>query len=169
MNRRTLRQVAAGLLVVGALLLLLGVSNESTGENTARESSESTEDHVATGSESSETAAAAAENHIESTVLGINTESNAAVSTALAISVLLAALLVFVEARAVAAAVAAFALAFTVFDIAEVAHQIDASETGLAVVAVVVALAHLGSAGLAAAVMRPNEPFGSRLSSAPSH
>lgn len=167
MNRRTLRQVAAGLLVVGALLLLLGVSNESTGENTARESSESTEDHVATGSESSETAAA--ENHIESTVLGINTESNAAVSTALAISVLLAALLVFVEARAVAAAVAAFALAFTVFDIAEVAHQIDASETGLAVVAVVVALAHLGSAGLAAAVMRPNEPFGSRLSSAPSH
>ena len=109
------------------------------------------------------------ESHTESTVLGVNTESNAAVATVLAISVLLAALLVLVEARAVVVTVAVFALAFAVFDIAEVAHQIDASETGLAVIAVVVALAHLSSTGLAAAVMRPNRPIGSPRSSAPSN
>ena len=164
-----MRQIAAGLLVLGALVLLLGVSNESAGETTSRQTNGSTEGHVETGTEPSETALPAAESHAERKVLGIDAESKAAVVAALAISVLLAALLVLVEARAVVVTVAVFALAFAVFDIAEVAHQIDASETGLAVVAVVVALAHLGSAGLAAAVMRPNEPFGSRLASALSH
>jgi hypothetical protein len=150
-----MRRIAAGLLVVGAFLLLFGVSNESTGENASHASSESTQGHLETRSESSETAAASDESHTESTVLGVNTESNAAVATVLAISVLLAALVVLVEARAVVAAVAVFALAFTVFDIAEVVHQIDVSESGLAVLAVVVALAHLGAGGLAAALTRP--------------
>jgi hypothetical protein len=151
------------LLVVGALLLLLGVSNESTGENTSRESSESIEGHVETGSVSSEAAATApenrAENHTESTVLGVDTESNAAVGAAVAISLALAALLVLVEGRVVAAAVAIVAFAATVLDVAEVAHQIDAYETG-AVLAIVVALVHLGSGGLAAALTPANLPVG---------
>lgn len=167
MNRRTMRQIAAGLLVIGALLLLIGVSNESTGANPSHESSESTEGHVETGTEASETAVPATDNHTESKVLGIDTESNAAVAAALAISLLLAALIVFVEARVFVVAVAVFALAFTVFDIAEVAHQLNASETGLAIVAVVVAIAHLGSAGFSAAVMRPNNPVTSARPSAP--
>ena len=149
-----MRQIAAGLLVIGALLLLLGVSNESTGANTSQQSSETTEGHLETGTETAETAVTATDNHAENKVLGIDIESSAAVAAALAISLLLAALILFVEARAFVAAVAVFALAFMVFDIAEVAHQLDASETGLAIVAAVVALAHLGSAGFAAAVMR---------------
>ena len=150
-----MRRIAAGLLVIAALLLLRGVSNESAGESASRQTSENTEGHVGTGSESSETTGAAAENHTESKVLGINIESNAAIVAALAISLLLAALIVLVDAPAVEAPAAVFALAFTVVDIAEVAHQLDVSESGLAILAVVVALAHLGAGGLAAVLTRP--------------
>ena len=134
--------------------MLLGVSNESAGESASHQLSESAEGHVESGSESSETTGAAVENNTDRTVLGINTESNAAGATALAISVLLAALLVLVDAHAVVVAVAVCALAFTVFDIAEVVHQIDVSESSLAVLAVAVTLAHLGAGGLAAALTR---------------
>ena len=73
-----MRQIAAGLLVLGALLLLVGVNNESTGLDTSHGSTESTEGHVETGTESSETAVPDADNHTESKVLGIDRESNAA-------------------------------------------------------------------------------------------
>ena len=154
-----MRQIAAGLLAVGALLLFVAVSNESTGVDTTHESSQNNERHVETGTESSETAVPAADNHTENNVLGINTESHAAIAAALAISLLLGALIMIIQAHVIAVAVAVFALAFTVFDIAEVAHQINASETGLAIMAVVVAITHLSTAGFATAVIRPNNPL----------
>jgi hypothetical protein len=49
------------------------------------------------------------------------------------------------------------ALVFAAFDLAEVAHQVGASEAGLVAIAVVVASLHLLTVGLAAATFRAPE------------
>jgi hypothetical protein len=49
------------------------------------------------------------------------------------------------------------ALVFAAFDLAEVAHQVSASEPALVAIAAVVASLHLSSAGLAATAFRAPE------------
>ena len=53
---------------------------------------------------------------------------------------------------AVLLAVAAIALAWAAIDVREVAHQLDESRTGIAAVAIVVAIMHLAAALLAGAI-----------------
>ena len=82
----------------------------------------------------------------EGTVLGINLESNLFLGFAVAASVVVALLTWFIQQRLLLLAIAVFAGIFTVFDIAEVVHHINASKAGVAAIAVGVAVVHTASA-----------------------
>jgi len=88
------------------------------------------------------TAAHAAESQSEN-LLGINPEATGLVVIAVALSLLLAALILAAQSPMVAAGIAVTMLAFTVLDIREVTHQLNESRSGLAALAAVVALLHL--------------------------
>ena len=154
------RTVAALLLVVTAALFAVGARAERRAENAesgatteARDSDEApgSGEH-AEARESTETAESV-ENG-EPSVLGVNPESPAAVGTAVLASLLLAAAIRLTGRREIAWAVVAFALAVALLDVRETGRQLDASRTGLAALALAVAIGHLGAAG-AAAVSRP--------------
>jgi len=87
-------------------------------------------------------AAHAAESQSEN-LLGINPEATGLVVIAVALSLLLAALILTAESPLVAAGIAVTMLAFTVLDIREVTHQLNESRSGLAALAAVVALLHM--------------------------
>lgn len=62
------------------------------------------------------------------------------------------------DRRPLAAAAAVAALAFAVFDVAEVAHQLDVSRSGLALLAAAIAFGHVAAAGLSLGSMRSAQP-----------
>lgn len=157
-----LRLVAVALLVVGAALFAIGTSVEKSSHDQSAEG-------IGTTGEGHDEEAGAAEGHSdeaaptvepahsekgEARIFGIDRESNGLVATAVAVSLFLAALLWFQPRLVVWVAIALASIAFTVFDIAEVAHQIDVSKSGLALLAAAVALAHVGVAGAAVAGAR---------------
>jgi len=161
------RRIAAVLLVATAVLFVIGVSAEHDNHSEASENvvdqpaGEADEGHVeaeeseeghAEG-EGESPAAEGEEGHDEraedETVLGVDAESPATVTLAVLASLALAAGLWFTRRRSVATAAAVAAALFMVFDIAEVSHQLDESRTGLAILAVVIAVGHAGAAVLA--------------------
>jgi hypothetical protein len=85
----------------------------------------------------------AAEHTTSETLLGINPEATWLVVTAVALSLLLAALTLTVGSPLLAAAVALIMLAFTALDLRELAHQLSESRPGLAALAAAVAVLHL--------------------------
>jgi hypothetical protein len=87
----------------------------------------------------------------DESVLGIDPESSAAVTTAVLISLLLAAVVWRWPVLPTLLAGAAFCLAAAAFDVREVAHQIAEGRTGVALLAVLVAALHLAAAASAAA------------------
>ena len=95
------------------------------------------------------TAAHAAEQNSEN-LLGINPEATGLVVVAVALSLLLAALILTVGSPLLAAGVALAMLAFTALDVREVTHQLHESHSGLAALAAAIALLHLlaGAAAL---------------------
>lgn len=148
MTRRLVR-IAAVLLTVTAALFVVGVIAEAN-HTTHNESGET---HVESGNESGEvsgsaTAEAGPSEAIEK-VLGINVESPATATVAVIASLALAAGLWSTRRRAIALAAALFAALFAVFDLAELAHQVDESRTGLAVLAAAIALGHAAAAVVA--------------------
>ena len=110
-------------------------------------------DEAAEGNEGEET-----ERAEEGTVLGIDAESPGVVAAAVVASVALAVGLWLSNRRWLALLAAAFGVVFTVFNIAEIGHQLDESRTGLAAVAGVIAALHLAAAGTAAMAARPVRP-----------
>lgn len=90
----------------------------------------------------------AAEQHSE-ILLGINPEATGLVVAAVALSLLLAALILTVGSPLLAVSVALVMLAFTALDIRELTHQLDESHAGIAALAATVAMLHL-AAGAAA-------------------
>ncbi len=86
----------------------------------------------------------------EETLLGIETESPLAVGAGVLLSVVLAALAFKSTNRVVLSVVGLFALAFAVLDSRELLHQLDESRAGLAALAGLIALLHLGAAVVAA-------------------
>jgi hypothetical protein len=76
-------------------------------------------------------------------LLGINPEATWLVVIAVALSLLLAALILTIGSPLVAAGIAVTMLAFTVLDVRELTHQLNESRSGLAALAAVVALLHL--------------------------
>ncbi len=91
------------------------------------------------------------EHDSDESVLGIDPESNAAVTTAVLISVLLAAVVWRWPVLPTLLAGAVFCLAAAAFDIREVAHQTAEGRTGVAVLAALVAALHVAAAASAAA------------------
>lgn len=153
MNRRRLAAIV--LLLGGAALFAIGTSVEknrhhdepvaaaSSGASPS-ETGESAEQHQAEG-----TPAHAESSGSEGKVLGIDRESTGLVAFAVLVSLALAAALWKRPTRVVWLIVGLVVLAFAVFDVAEVVHQFDESAPVLAAIAVAVALAHLGTAGIA--------------------
>jgi hypothetical protein len=153
-----LRPLAIALLVIGTGLFVIGTSVEknrdhdgptsaATTVETHSDGGESTEEHAAEGpAPHSESSASA-----EGKVLGIDREATGLLVVAVLVSLALALLLWQRPSRAVWTVVGLVAVAFAVFDIAEVIHQLDESASGLAVLAAAVALAHGGTAGVAVA------------------
>ena len=76
-------------------------------------------------------------------LLGVPADSPGAVAAVVLGSVLLAVAVARYPRPAVVAAVAVLAAGATVFDVAEVAHQVAAEQTGVAVLAALVAALHL--------------------------
>jgi hypothetical protein len=107
------------------------------------------------GSNASETATS--NEHSDAVFLGVDLESWWLVGVAVAVSLGLALAVWFRPLRPVLALTGVVALVFAAFDLAEVAHQVSASEPALVAIAAVVALLHLSSAGLAAAAFRAPE------------
>ena len=112
----------------------------ATGENAA-----STE-----GAANGDTSAMHTAEHGSETLLGINPEATGLVVTAVAVSVVLAALILTVGSPLLAAGVALAMLAFTALDIREVTHQLNESHSGLATLAATIAALHVltGAAAL---------------------
>lgn len=103
---------------------------------------------------SGETGAAPGTESQSEKLFGINPEATGLVIIAVALSLLLAALILTVGSPLVPAAVAAAMLAFAVLDVREVTHQLTESRPGLAALAAAVALLHLLTAVSALLVAR---------------
>ena len=156
----TLLRGALVLLLVGsAILFLVGSTiernhrhHETTGAKpTEVAGGKSGSETGAEGSKSTATHAEAGHGEAGVKILGVNTESLALSIVAVISSVLLAAaVLARVWPRMVLLAVAAFGLVFAAGDTREVVHQLDDSNTGLAVVAGLLIGLHLIVALLAA-------------------
>lgn len=185
-----LRRLAAALLILSGVLLLAGRAAEGSSGAEAAEAAEAADGPVEGGDgEDGETAEAEAEaegvsgedeegrteadegsegDHSEEaeeeSLLGVDVESPAAIVGALALSVLLAVGLVWSRARPFALATVGLGVVFAVFDVAELAHQLDESRSGIAMLAGLVALGHLAAAGAAGLSLRSRDPDGARLS-----
>ena len=142
MTRPRAARIAAALFVVTAVLFVMGVSTEPDDQHEATQGS-ATHDE---GREAEEDEGAHDEEGEEETILGIDIESPAAIALEFVASVLLAGALWFRPIGPVLVAGAVFGLAFAVLDIAEIAHQVDESDTGLAAPAAVIAAGHLAAA-----------------------
>jgi Flp pilus assembly protein TadB len=167
-SARTIGRFVAVLLVMGAFLFVLGAilerddhhqepaaavpaaSGESPGSAPSDEAVEATEggSNETTGSHSERS---------DERVLGLNGESSGLVAVGVAASLVLSAFAWLKPRPVVFVVVAVFAAAFTVLDVAEAAHQLDRSDGGLAALAMIVAVVHVGalvSAALGAATGR---------------
>ena len=82
-------------------------------------------------------------------ILGINPEATGLVIAAVVAAVLLAVGIWLFPVPLMFLAVIAFGVVFAVFDVREVLHQLDESREGVAVIAALVALLHVGAATLA--------------------
>jgi hypothetical protein len=108
-----------------------GAESQASGEKPATHAAENGSEH------SSE--------HSSEDLLGINPEATGLVVIAVAVSALLAALMLTVGSPLLAAVVALVMLAFAALDIREVTHQLTESHSGLAALAATVALLHLAA------------------------
>jgi hypothetical protein len=123
------------------------------------------EGEASSAGEAGHAEAAAGETHTDTNeaVLGVDIESTPLIVLAVVLGLALAALVAtrFGRLPAVLAAVAAVALAWAALDVREVVHQLDESRTGIAVVAIVVAVLHFAVALLAGAMAaRGRQPHG---------
>lgn len=142
------QRAIAILLIVAAGLFVLGVTAESNDSHSDEPAAETVE-----------------HNESPERVLGINVESRDLVTTAVVVSLLLAALVWRRPTRPLLMLIAVAAAAFAVLDAAEVAHQLHENRTRLALLAGLVAAVHAAAAALAihqtTTVATVREPAGS--------
>ena len=138
-----------------------GESSAVTGaEAPAEEASEDHEEGEETEGEGEEALAdEAAAPHDEANeaseeILGINPESTGAIAAAVVLSLVLAAALWFWGTPAVLIVAAVFALLFAALDLREVAHQLSEARSGLAAIALLAAVLHVGVAVIAGLALR---------------
>jgi hypothetical protein len=160
---RRLRRTAAALLVVCAGLVIVGVTAEGDthAETTVSAGHHDEASEAANGEtghdEATETGGSEVDHDesAEERVLGVDVEAPGAVVLAVAVSVALAVGLWIRRQRWLAAAAVGVAVVFALFDVAEIAHQLDESRNGLAVLAGVIAAGHLAAAATAGLSTRP--------------
>ena len=140
-----LRWLLSALLVAATVLFAIGVA----GERAQHDHHDEDTAHVEGESEEHQSEAAAAGEHGEERTLGVDRESNAIVLPAVVVSLVLAVLVWFRRDLWLLWTVVAVALAFAVFDVAEVVHQLKESRNVLALVAAIVALVHLAASWVA--------------------
>jgi hypothetical protein len=151
-------RIIAALLVVGAALFVVGAAIErgdhrdepATAVRTSREQVGHDEAAEAGGAASTAEKAEAGD---EEKVLGLDVESPGLLAVGMVLSLALAAFVWRRPRRSAFLVVAVFAAAFTVFDVAEVVHQLDRSKAELAVLAAIVVVVHVSAsvfAGLTA-------------------
>lgn len=175
---RSLRMAAALVLLLATVVFVIGIRAEQslageaaefrTAENSAVTSDgrveepaeQASENRVegeaaeessgeAAGGGAAETAGEDEANEASETLLGISPESSGAVAAAVVVSVALAAALWLWGAPIVLIVSAGFALLFAAFDLREVAHQLSEAAGGLASIAVLATVLHVGVAVLA--------------------
>jgi hypothetical protein len=152
-------RLAAVLFIVTAALFAVGVNTEPDQHDESAEVAADTHDEATEGEAGQEESEAEDERaHDEATetsgahdeddedLLGIDVESPAMIALAVVLSLVLAGALWTRPARLVAVGGAAFAVTFGVLDVAEVAHQLDESRAGFAVLAITVAIGHAAAA-----------------------
>ena len=114
------------------------------------------EGEASSAGEAGHAEAAAGKTHTDTNeaVLGVDIESTPLIVLAVVLGLVLPALVAtrFGRLPDVLAAVAAVALVWAALDVREVVHQLDGSRTGIAVVAIVVAVLHFAVALLAGAM-----------------
>ncbi len=138
----TLRIVLAAVLALATVLFIVGTQSEQSSESKETPAQHAQE----TGNEAEEHAAATSHSETSEKVLGLRVESTGTQVVAVLISVAGIAVLLLTTRREWLYAVSVMAVLFMVLDIAEVVHQADRSDTGLALLAAVVALLHAGVA-----------------------
>jgi hypothetical protein len=155
------RLITAGLLIASAAAFATGTTIERHMASSESQAAQQDQRHHSEaggpggdsagveGPASGESSTAHAAEHSPETVLGVNPEATGLVVLAVAVSLVLAALILTVRSPLLAAGVALVMLAFTALDIREVAHQLNEAHSGLAALAAAVALLHL-AAGAAA-------------------
>jgi Flp pilus assembly protein TadB len=161
---RPLRTVLAAILVASAALFALGAAREHAihHHETARPAVTATNNgesgsHTESGTESrpqsstEQLAQHTSETTTEGRVLGVDLEASPLVAAAVIASIALAILVLRIPRRSILLTIGIFVAVATVFDIAEVAHQIHDSQQLLTFLAVLVAALH--AAGVALAVM----------------
>ena len=152
---------AAGLLIAAAAIAAFIIvrrrrSHSTCGVEPERVPVELSRPESAEAAEADEqTATAGDEDGEDERVLGIDVESPAAVVAAVVVSLALAVGLWLRKQRWLALVAVGFGIAFAVFDIAEINHQLDESRTGLALLAGAIALTHVAAAASAGLSARP--------------
>ncbi len=143
------RLITAALLIASAAAFATGAAIEhhtAPGESRQAQHAEAgTPAENAGGAEgaaSGESRATQTAEHSSETLLGINPEATGLVVIAVAVSLVLAALILTVGSPLLAAGVALAMLAFTALDIREVTHQLNESHPGLAALAATIAALH---------------------------
>lgn len=143
---------SAAAFATGAILehhTITGESHSVRQEHHAEAGTASEKPAATEGTASGESPATHATEHNSEELLGINPEATGLVVTAVAVSLVLAALILTVRSPLLAAVVALAMLAFTALDIREVTHQLNESHSGLAALAATIAALHI-AAGAAA-------------------
>jgi hypothetical protein len=154
------RLITAALLVASAAAFAAGAALEhhsAAGEShSAQHAEASTGDNAGSveGAASGESPATHAAEHSSEALLGINPEATGLVVAAVAVSLVLAALILTVGSPLLAAGVALVMLVFTALDIREVSHQLNESHPGLAALAAAIAILHLLAGAAALLTMR---------------
>jgi hypothetical protein len=168
-----LRSLVAGLIVLATIGFIIGTSIErhnashetasqraaethsADGESMTTEGGETPEQHAAESAGTPHT-----DTHEELRPLGIDIEAVPFVALAALASLVLAALgWARPDWLAGLLAIAAAMTAFAVLDVREVFHQHDENQTGLEILAAVIAMLHLAAAGVALAMAaRRNAP-----------
>ena len=177
-DRLSLRAWLAGLLVISAALFFVGIYLERgvtseappvavqpspsvhvDGEGGEAGEAGRSEAPVGSGGGAGETPA---EHAAESWPFGIDLEAPLLVGGAIIVSLLLAVAVLRTTAPIVLVAVVGFALLFAVLDLVEMSHQLGASRTGLAAIAITLLALHALAAAIAARLLmvRPSTLVG---------
>ena len=161
-DRSSLRAWLAGLLVISAALFAVGIYLErgvGTSSEPAATQPEPSAHVEGAGGEAGEAAPTTApaesgetpaEHAAESWPFGIDLESPFLVGGAIVVSLVLAFAVLRSASPIVPVAIVGFSILFAVLDLLELSHQLGASRTGLAALAVLLAVLHVAAALIAA-------------------